>query len=372
VPTYAVTNVLGQGVVGGRVLDFGSQGIAAAKQTLRILGGERLGPADIVEADNPYLFDWRQLQRWRIDERRLPAGSVVRFRQASVWDLYKRYIIAAVLLIATQSLLITALLVQRARRQRAEDEARARRDELAHAQRVATVGQLSASLAHEINQPLAAIVANAQAARRLLASAPAEGDELNEALVDIAGDATRAGAIVRRLRALVRKQPGERQPVEINAAIIEVTRILRRDLAQADVSLQVHLAADLPSVIGDVVQLQQVVLNLLVNACQAMAGDGGGPRLLRIETSEPKPGEVAIAVSDTGPGVPEAELEHMFEPFASSKAAGLGIGLSINRSIIEAHGGRIWATRNPARGLTLHVSLPGARSRDRAEPGAPS
>jgi hypothetical protein len=140
VPTYAVTNVLGHGVVGGRVLDFGSQGIAAARLALRILGGEHLGPADIVEADNPYLFDWRQLRRWGIDEHRLPAGSAVWFRQASVWDLYKRYVIAALVLIATQSLLIAALLVQRTRRRRAEDEARARREELAHAQRVATAG----------------------------------------------------------------------------------------------------------------------------------------------------------------------------------------------------------------------------------------
>jgi signal transduction histidine kinase len=358
VPVYGVTNVLGEGVVGGRVLDFGAQGVAAAQLALRILGGERLGPADIVEADNPYLFDWRQLRRWRIDERRLPAGSVVSFRQASVWDLYKGYIIAALFVIATQSLLITALLVQRARRQRAEGEARARREDLAHAQRVATAGQLSTALAHEITQPLTAIATNAQAARRLLASATTAGDELDETLGDIAGDATRAGAIVRRLRALVRKQPGERQRVDVNAAITEVTRILRGDLAQADVSVQLHLDADLPAVIGDVVQLQQVVLNLLLNACQAMAGNEDGPRVLRIKTSQPASGGIAIAVTDTGAGVPEAELEHMFELFSSSKAAGLGMGLSINRSIVEAHGGRIWATRNPDRGLTLHVSLP--------------
>ncbi len=363
VPIYAVTsNMLGRGAVGGRFLDFASQGVTAAQLALRILGGARLGPADIVEADNPYLFDWHQLRRWRIDESRLPAGSVVRFREASVWDLYKGHIIAAAVLMATQSLLLAALLVQRARRQRAEDQARARREELAHAQRVATIGELSASLAHEITQPLTAIATNAHAARRLLASSRAEADELDEALVDIAGDAERAGSIVRRLRALVRKQPGERELVDVNATVTEVTTILRRDIARADVSLQLRLAENLPRVIGDAVQLQQVVLNLLVNACQAMAGVVDGPRVLRIETAEPKPGSIEITVADTGAGVAGPELERMFEPFVSSKAEGLGMGLSINRSIVEAHGGHIVATRNPDRGLTLHVTLPTAKT----------
>jgi signal transduction histidine kinase len=362
VPIYAVTpNMLGRGAVGGRFLDFAGQGVTAAQLALRILGGERLGPADIVEADNPYLFDWRQLRRWGIDESRLPAGSVVRFREASVWDLYKSHIIAAAIVIVTQSALIAMLLVQRSLRQRAEDQARARREELAHAQRVAALGELSASLAHEITQPLTAIAANAQAARRML-TMPAAGDELNETLGDIAGDAERAGSIVRRVRAMVRKQPGERQPVDINATVTGVTEILRRDIAQADISLQLRLAEDLPRVLGDGVQLQQVVLNLVVNACQAMADVADGPRVLRIETAEPKPGSIEISVADTGAGVAGPELERMFEPFVSSKAEGLGMGLSINRSIVEAHGGHIVATRNRERGLTLRVTLPTARN----------
>ena len=360
VPIYAVTPaMLGRGVVGGRFLDFASQGVTAAQMALRILGGERLGPADIVEADNPYLFDWHQLRRWGIDESRLPAGSVVRFREASIWDLYKGHIIAAVAVIVTQSGLIAMLLVQRARRQRAEDQALARREELAHAQRVATLGELSASLAHEITQPLTAIVANAQAARRMLATASA-GDELKGALDDIAGDAERAGSIVQHARAMVRKQPGEHRPVDINAVVTGVTAIVRRDIAQADISLQLRLAEDLPRVLGDAVQLQQVVLNLLVNACQAMADVVDAPRVLRIETAEPKPGSIEITVADTGAGVAAPDLERMFEPFVSSKAEGLGMGLSINRSIVDAHGGHMVATRNPDRGLTLRVTLPAA------------
>ena len=371
VPIYAVTpSMLGRGAVGGRFLDFASQGVTAARLALRIIGGERLGPTDIVEADNPYLFDWRQLRRWGIDESRLPAGSIVRFREASVWDLYKTHIVAAVVVIAMQSGLIAMLLVQRARGRRAEDQARVRREELAHAQRVATIGELSASLAHEITQPLTAIAANAQAARRMLATS-ADGDELNEALVDIAGDAERAGSIVRRVRAMVRKQPGERQPVDINATVTGVATILRRDIAQADILLQLRLTEDLPRVLGDAVQLQQVVLNLLVNACQAMADLADGPRVLRIETAEPKPGSIEISVADTGAGVAGPELERMFQPFVSSKAEGLGMGLPINRSIVEAHGGHIVATRNRERGLTLRVTLPTARN-GRVSPGGPS
>jgi signal transduction histidine kinase len=190
---------------------------------------------------------------------------------------------------------------------------------------------------------------------------PAAGDELKEALGDIAVDAERAGSIIRRLRAMARKQPGEHQPVDINATVTGVAAILRRDIVQANISLQLRLAEDLPRVFGDAVQLQQVVLNLLVNACQAMAKVVDGPRVLHVETAQPEPGTIEIIVADTGAGVAGPELERIFEPFVSSKADGLGMGLSINRSIVEAHRGHIVATRNHDRGLTLRVTLPAAR-----------
>jgi C4-dicarboxylate-specific signal transduction histidine kinase len=170
---------------------------------------------------------------------------------------------------------------------------------------------------------------------------------------------------------MVRKQPGERQAVDSNATVTGVTTILRRDIMQADISLQLRLAENLPRVLGDAVQLQQVVLNLLVNACQAMADVADGPRVLRVETGEPKPGSIEISVADTGSGVDGPGLERMFDPFVSSKAEGLGMGLSINRSIVEAHGGHIVATRNRERGLTLRVTLPTARNRH-ANLGGPS
>jgi signal transduction histidine kinase len=240
-------------------------------------------------------------------------------------DAIRSTIIAAVVLIVTQSALITMLLVQRARRQRLEDQARARREELAHAQRVAALGELSASLAHEITQPLTAIAANAQAARRMLAT-PAAGDELKEALGDIAGDAERAGSIVRRVRAMVRKQPGERQPIDINATVTGVTTILRRDIAQADISLQLRLAEDLPRVLGDGVQLQQVVLNLLVNACQAMADVVDGPVCCASRRRSRSPGASRSALPIPAPAWPDRSSSACSSPSSRARPKGSAWG----------------------------------------------
>jgi PAS domain S-box-containing protein len=244
------------------------------------------------------------------------------------------------------------------RRRRAEEEVELGREELAHALRVATLGELAATLAHEINQPLTAILSNAHATRRMLESPRLDRDEFGEALEDIAQDARRAAEIIRRLRTLFRKQHSDRRPLDVNEAIREVTSLLRKDLERKQVGLRLDLAEDLPRVMGDVVQLQQVFLNVVVNACDAMKGSENGPRELRIETSHRPAGLVAIDIRDSGKGVKESDLNHMFDRFVTTKPDGLGMGLSISRSIIDAHGGRIWATRNPDRGLTIHSELP--------------
>jgi two-component system sensor kinase FixL len=230
------------------------------------------------------------------------------------------------------------------------------RGDLAHALRVATLGELATSLAHEINQPLAAIASNALAARRLLTSGQA-GTDLPEVLRDIAADAQRAGQVIRRLRTLFKKEQNERQPVDLTEVIKEVVGLLRKDLERRRVRLEVSLGPDTPRVLGDVVQLQQVMLNVVVNAAEAMTRDGA-PRVLRVEAVSREPGILTIAVRDSGIGVESSELEHIFERFVTSKPEGLGMGLSISRSIIAAHAGRIWATRNPDRGLTMHIELP--------------
>jgi PAS domain S-box-containing protein len=237
-------------------------------------------------------------------------------------------------------------------------EARLQREELAHAQRVATMGEMAASLAHEINQPLAAIVANAQAAQRLARLERPCGEDLHDALADIASDARRAAHVIRRVRALFTKDHSERQPLSINELITEVTGLLAGDIKRHGIALHTRLGSALPPVPGDSIQLQQVLLNLVLNACQAMTEVEAGLRELTIESAEREPGLLEIRVRDTGPGVKDLELERIFEPFVSTKSEGLGMGLSISRSIVAAHGGRIWATRNPDTGLTVHVDLP--------------
>ena len=242
------------------------------------------------------------------------------------------------------------------RRRRAEEDLQREREELAHALRVATLGELASSLAHEINQPLAAIASNAQAAHRHLGSTPID-PEVHEMLRDIGSDAQRAAQVIRRLRALFKKEHNERQPVDMGEVIKEVMGLLRKELERRRVELEVALQPSSPRVLGDIVQLQQVVLNVLVNAGEAMTDDGA-PRRLRLDLTTREAGVLTLTVRDSGRGVPPAELEHIFERFVTTKTEGLGMGLSISRSIIEAHGGRIWATPNPDRGLIVHIELP--------------
>ena len=261
--------------------------------------------------------------------------------------------------------LLGEILANALARRQAEDEARRKREELAHVLRVTTLAELAASLAHEVNQPLAAIMANAQAARRLLDAAPSGDGELREALVDIADDARHASQVISRLRALCRREPAERELVDVNELIADVWGLVRADVQRRRIAVRISPGTRLPPVFGDRVQLRQVILNALVNACDAIEARGGGPRSIAIEAREDAPGQIEIALSDTGIGVKEGDLERIFEPFTSSKPDGLGMGLSISRSIVEAHGGSVSARANPEGGLTLCVTLPGQRaSRD--------
>ncbi|MBV8407684.1 MAG: AAA family ATPase [Alphaproteobacteria bacterium] len=233
--------------------------------------------------------------------------------------------------------------------------------ELLHANRVATMGQLSASIAHEVNQPIFATLTNAQTALRWLSNQPPNMDAAQKALLRVVRDGQRAGDVIGRIRALINKAPPQKENLNINDAILEVVTLARTEALKKGVSVQVELADEAPPVRGDRVQLQQVILNLVVNAIEAMAGLDDPPRELLVTTEEREFNGVLVSVRDSGPGVDAASLERIFDAFYSTKVAGLGMGLSICRSIIEAHGGRLWASANTPRGAVFQFTLPGPK-----------
>jgi PAS domain S-box-containing protein len=244
-------------------------------------------------------------------------------------------------------------------RQRADREIAVQRSELAHLGRVALLGELSGALAHELNQPLAAILANARAAQRMLARDNLDVAEFQAILEDIVSDDRRAGAVIQRVRALIKTDEAALYKVSANDIVTDVLELAHSDLIQRAVVVSTQLAPSLPDVQGDRVQLQQVLLNLIVNACDAMTDNPTPSRTLVITTSA-RGGAVRITVSDNGIGITREPIDEVFEPFVTSKSHGLGLGLAICRSIVDAHGGRMWAVNNRGGGATFHVLLPGA------------
>jgi PAS domain S-box-containing protein len=230
--------------------------------------------------------------------------------------------------------------------------------ELAHANRVATMGQLTASIAHEVNQPIAATVTNAAAALRWLHAGSSHLEKVQQSLTSIVEDGTRAGEVINRIRALMKKAPPRKDRLEINGVIVEIIELTRGEAMKYGISVLTELADHLPVVEADRVQLQQVLLNLIVNALDAMANPNVGPRQLLISTGKGETSGVLVAVQDSGPGLETAMLERVFESFYTTKPTGLGLGLSICRSIIEAHGGHLWASTNQRRGATFQFTLP--------------
>ena len=245
------------------------------------------------------------------------------------------------------------------RRKQAELEAACRRDELVHLSRVTTLGELSGSIAHELTQPLSAILSNAQAAQRVLASGDTNLAEQRHILDDIVSEDKRAIEVIRRLRLWLKKGEVQQHSLRINKVVRDVLNLIRSDLINQKVILECKLARDLPTVTGDPVQLQQVLLNLMVNACDAMTECNTRERRLLIRTRiENGRSTVIVSVTDRGGSIPEDKMEQVFEPFFTTKAKGMGLGLSVCRTIIAAHRGKLWATNNVDRGATFHFSLP--------------
>jgi PAS domain S-box-containing protein len=254
---------------------------------------------------------------------------------------------------------------------RAEEALRQAAAELAHANRIATMGQLSASIAHEVNQPIAAVLMNAGTAARWLARQPPNLEEVGKAIDHIIKDGKRAADVVSRIRNFSQKPPAHNGVVEINEAILEIIGPTRVATSEHSVLVKMQLSDGLPPIVGDRVQLQQVILNLIMNAIEAMSEVTEGSRELLISTGEAEPGSVLVAVSDSGPGLP-ANPEHLFEAFYTTKANGLGMGLAICRSITQNHGGRLWATPNEPHGAVFCMLLPiGEKSPENPESSTP-
>jgi signal transduction histidine kinase len=241
---------------------------------------------------------------------------------------------------------------------RSELELQSLRRDLAHLSRVSTMGQLSTALAHELNQPLGAILSNAEAAEMLLDADPPALDQVREILTDIRQDDERAGEVIRRMRALLRKEEMRMAPLDIGVLVPEILRLVSSEAAMRKVSFRVNVAPGPLPVRGDRVHLQQVMLNLILNAMDAAAESHADERRVVVEAGRNQGGDIEVAVSDNGPGIPPKQLARLFEPFFSTKPQGMGIGTSIARTIIQAHQGRIWAENNPVEGATLRFTLP--------------
>jgi signal transduction histidine kinase len=353
-----VGNYLGQGIVGGPLMSSEEQGRRIAEAALRILKGEV--PADLKIpplTSGASQYDWRELQHWNISEDQLPPGSIVRFREPGMWQQYHSQIALVAGIILAQGALIFGLMFERRRRVHAEVQSRQRSAELAHINRVAMAGELTATIAHELNQPLGAILTNVETARLIVKSPTPDLEEVDEVLADIQRDDVRASEVIGRLRAQLKKTPLELKDIDLNEVAEETSRFLSALAVARKVNLTSSIApAPLP-IKGDRIQLQQVTMNLIVNAMDAMSSMPSTAR--RITVSTARDGNSAyLSVSDIGPGIPTEKLDKVFEPFFTTKGEGMGMGLSIARTIVGAHGGQISAENEAGRGATFRITLP--------------
>lgn len=309
---------------------------------------ERTHPDDLARVEALLERVRHDTKQWQFEHRLLMPGGAVK---------HLRVVAHAADEATGQPTFLGAIMDISASRE-AENQLQEARTELAHVNRVTTLGELAASIAHEVNQPIAAVVTNAGAGLRWLAATPPNLDEVRNALGRIVKDGERAGEVLGRIRSLVKKTPMRQEQLDINETILEVVALTRSEVQRNSVVLRTELSPSLPKLPGDRVQLQQVILNLIVNAVEAMSSGAAARRELTITSATEAANGVLVSVRDSGPGIDAQCLDRLFDPFYTTKTDGLGMGLAISHSLIEAHGGRLWAASKEGQGATFHFSLP--------------
>jgi signal transduction histidine kinase len=355
---------IGRGAAGGLVLDPVAVGEEAGRRVLRILNGESASSIPITAGSfaRP-IFDWKQLKKWNVDEAALPPGSEVRFRPATMWEQYSSQLTIIFAALLLQTALIVWLLFERHRRRSAELESRGRLREVIHLDRVAAVGAMSASIAHELNQPLAAIMTNAEAAEILLATHPVDHKQLGDILSDIVKSDQRAGDIIAHMRGLLKRPTEfEGKVFDLNDAIRDADHTLAPAAKKRGVLVSTYLAQGPLHIRADQVHLEQAILNLATNAMDAMEARPPGSRKMTLQTALIGDSDVEVSVSDNGVGIPIDKLHGIFDTFYTTKKNGIGMGLSIVRTIVEAAGGKIWAENRGERGAVFRFILPLAKT----------
>jgi C4-dicarboxylate-specific signal transduction histidine kinase len=312
--------------------------------------------------------DWRQVRRWGIAENAIPADAVVHFKPPTLLEAHRSEALIAAAVFLIQAGLISWLLIERRRRRLAEVAVQKQRSELAHASRLQIAAELTGSIAHEINQPLGAILSNTDAADLILESGANRREDVRRILADIRRDDLRASQVIERLRALLSKSEVERQPLDLVDVMRDVGAMLDAEARRRQVTLDIRLPTTSVMLVGDRIQLQQVLINLVLNAMEAVAEETDNRRAVVMSVANDA-GRVLISVRDHGCGIAPEHLPKLFDSFFSTKPKGMGLGLSISRTLVTAHGGRIWAENASDEGAVFHVELPAASRPDTASAG---